>query len=62
MFDKQLSVYSFAVTAKLPIHDAGTTFSGIAPTEFLCLLGLLVFVILNLSVQLGRNCLPASKH
>lgn len=31
MFDEQLSVYSFAVTAKLPIHDDGTTFSGIAP-------------------------------
>lgn len=29
MFDKQLSVYSFAV--KLPIHDDGTTFSGRAP-------------------------------
>lgn len=58
----QLSVYSFAVTAKLPIHDAGTAFNGIAPTEFLCLLGLLVFVILNLNVQLGRklpSCLKA---
>lgn len=62
MFDKQLSVYSFAVTAKLPIHDVGTTFNRIAPTEFLCLLDLLVSVILNLNVQLGRklsSCLKA---
>lgn len=28
MFDKQLSVHSSAVTAKLPIHAAGTTFNG----------------------------------
>lgn len=31
MFDKELSAYSFAATAKLPIHAAGATFNGIAP-------------------------------
>lgn len=34
MFDKQLSVYSFAATAKLnllPICAAGTAFKGVAP-------------------------------
>lgn len=42
MFDKQLSVYSFAVPAKLnplPMCAAGTTFSGVTPCRIPVLTG-----------------------